>query len=148
MQGRWPRHIGRLCTHEACLLSSEGNICLALSSSPNHMQRHARAMWQLGFNSRSRWSGANLVPEQMRQEHLEMWLEMTGLGPSWQEHIDRIWASHKNRCFGALQRSCLCSGAPELFQVMKATLHHTASSVSSAFNLQGLRVSLWLHLKL
>ena len=148
MQGRWPDHIGRLCVPKACLPSSEGNICLAPSSSPNHVQRHAHAIWQLGFNSRSRWSEANLVPEQMMWEHLEMWLEMTGLGPSWQEHIDHIWASHENRCFGALQRSCLCSNAPELFQVMKPTLHHTASSISSAFSLQGLHVSLWLHLKL
>lgn len=42
-----------------------------------------------------------------------------------------------------------CKGlAPELFQVMKPTLHHTASSFSSAFSLQGFHVSLWLHLKL
>lgn len=105
VQGRWPRHIGRLCVPKACLPSSEGNICLAPSSSPNHMQPHAHAMWQLGFNSRSCWSEANLVPEQMKREHLEMWLEMTGLGASRQEHTDHIWASHKNRCFGALQRS-------------------------------------------
>lgn len=133
VQGRWPRHIGRLCVPKACLPSSEGNICLAPSSSPNHMQPHAHAMWQLGFNSRSCWSEANLVPEQMKREHLEMWLEMAGLGASRQEHTDHIWASHKNRCFGALQRSRLCSSTPELFQVMKPTLHHTASSFSSAF---------------
>ena len=35
---------------------------LGPSSSPNHTQHSAHAMWQLGFNSRNCWSGANLVP--------------------------------------------------------------------------------------
>lgn len=61
--GRWPRCVWRLCMYAAGSLWSGRNIWAAASSSaPSHTQGSAQAMWQLGFNSRSRWSGANLVP--------------------------------------------------------------------------------------
>lgn len=54
---------GGLRVDEARLRSPGRTICSApSSSSPNHAQRHAHSMWQLGFLSRSHRFGANLVP--------------------------------------------------------------------------------------